>query len=361
MKLIIEPDDGVAPLLAAIKNAKRSVDVAIFRFDRPDLEKALKAAVSRGVKVNAFIAYSNRGGEKNLRRLEMRFLEGGMTVARSASDLLRYHDKIAVIDRSTLYVLSFNLTHMDIDHSRGFGIVTNNSKWVTEGIKLLEADCKRTPYTCGLDTFVVSPGNARKVLGNFLKRAHKQLLIYDPKISDKEMMRILQDQRKAGVEIRLIGQTKADLPARKLSKLRLHTRTIIRDGGQAFIGSQSLRTAELDSRREVGLIVRDAKVVKKLIETFESDWAAAKGEKGQAAGENEEEASKEQASKEQTEKAVRVLMKELHPIAATVRRAMDKVVAQAGDIVFEDGTVQQTVKKMVKKVVKQAVREVAKS
>ena len=47
------------------------------------------------------------------------------------------------------------------------------------------------------------------------------------------------------------------LKVKKLSKLRLHTRTIIRDGRQAFIGSQSLRAAELDSRREVGLIVRD--------------------------------------------------------------------------------------------------------
>ena len=34
--------------------------------------------------------------------------------------------------------------------------------------------------------------------------------------------------------------------------MRLHTRTIIRDGAQAFIGSQSLRGHELDARREVG-------------------------------------------------------------------------------------------------------------
>ena len=36
MKLIIEPDDGVSPILSAIKNAKKSVDIAIFRFDRKD-------------------------------------------------------------------------------------------------------------------------------------------------------------------------------------------------------------------------------------------------------------------------------------------------------------------------------------
>jgi hypothetical protein len=40
-----------------------------------------------------------------------------------------------------------------------------------------------------------------------------------------------------------------------------------------FIGSQSLRPLELDSRREVGLIARDPKVVKRMQEVFEGDWA----------------------------------------------------------------------------------------
>jgi len=50
VKLIIEPADGVAPLLAAIKGAKTRVEIAIFRFDRTDVENALKAAAARGVK-----------------------------------------------------------------------------------------------------------------------------------------------------------------------------------------------------------------------------------------------------------------------------------------------------------------------
>ena len=29
MKLIVEPDDGVSPLLSALKNAKESIEVAI--------------------------------------------------------------------------------------------------------------------------------------------------------------------------------------------------------------------------------------------------------------------------------------------------------------------------------------------
>ena len=123
------------------------------------------------------------------------------------------------------------------------------------------------------------------MLDTFLKRAKTQLLIYDPKISDKEMLRILQERAKAGVEIKVIGSVagRAQFDVQKLAGTRLHTRTIIRDRRQAFVGSQSLRAAELDSRRELGLIVQDAKAVKTLIDTFESDWAGTNAKKAPAA------------------------------------------------------------------------------
>jgi cardiolipin synthase A/B len=77
VKLIIEPEDGIAPLLSAIKGAKKSVEIAIFRFDRRDVEMALRAAAEKGVPVTALIAFVNHGGHKSLRKLEMRLLEAG--------------------------------------------------------------------------------------------------------------------------------------------------------------------------------------------------------------------------------------------------------------------------------------------
>ena len=87
------------------------------------------------------------------------------------------------------------------------------------------------------------------------------------------MLRILHVRAKASVEIRVIGQVSGRPPfdVRRLAGTR-GPRTIIRDGKQAFVGSQSLRAAELDLRREVGLVVREPKAVKTLIDTFESDW-----------------------------------------------------------------------------------------
>src|SRR6478672_1295907 len=38
MKLIVEPDDGIAPVLTAIKQAKKTIDVLIFRLDRAGID-----------------------------------------------------------------------------------------------------------------------------------------------------------------------------------------------------------------------------------------------------------------------------------------------------------------------------------
>ena len=146
----------------------------------------------------------------------------------------------------------------------------------------------------------------------------------------------------------------------KLAGTRLHTRTIIRDRRQAFVGSQSLRTAELDSRRELGLILQDAKAVKKLIDTFESDWATTSAKNAPAAVKRCRKLQTDEpaaASEKEAEKAVQVFTKELDPLAISVKKAVRKAVAKAGEDVLHDKDVKDTMKKVVKKAVKEAVKE----
>jgi cardiolipin synthase len=275
VQLIIQPDAGVTPIVKAIKKAKKTIDVVIFRFDRTEIERALESAVERDVVVRALIAHTNRGGEKSLRKLEMRLLECGVVVARTADDLPRYHGKMMIVDGAALHVYGFNLTRQDIDNSRSFGIVTRNKKLLQEAARLFEADTLRQAYTPGNPRIVVSPENSRKVLTDFVKGAKKQLLIYDQQISDNLIQRVLTERAKAGVEIRILGKlekTIQKVKVRKLADLRLHVRAIVRDGADAFVGSQSLRKLELDGRREIGVIIKDGVVVKKIRSVFEADW-----------------------------------------------------------------------------------------
>lgn len=274
MHLITQPDDGLTPLLKAVQRAKKSIELVIFRFDRIELEKALAAAVTRGVVVRTLVAYTNGGGEKRLRKLERTLLEAGVTVTRTADDLPRYHGKMTIID-DRLFVLGFNYTSLDIERSRSFGLVTRNTKLVQDARALFEADSTRQPFASANSRLVVSPETSRKRLTEFVGKARKQLLIYDERISDKLMLRLIRGRVDAGVEIRVIGkiEKKAGVEACSLPDLRLHVRAIVRDGTSVFVGSQSLRKPELDARREIGLMVADSRLAKKMEKVFEADWA----------------------------------------------------------------------------------------
>jgi cardiolipin synthase len=275
VKLIIQPDAGILPVVEAIKRARKTIDVVIFRFDLNAVEKALADAVQRGVIVRALIAHTNRGGESKLRKLEQRMLAAGLNVSRTADDLLRYHAKFMICDGMLLYLLGFNFTKLDISKSRSFAISTRDRKAVHEALKLFEADLSRQPYVPSKSHLVVSPETSRVMLADFIKGARKELAIYDAKVNDPAMIRLLKERAAKGVKVRVLGSVKGKhdgIDEYCLASRRLHVRAIVRDGARAFVGSQSLAKGELDNRREVGLIVKNPAVARQLLQVFETDW-----------------------------------------------------------------------------------------
>jgi len=355
MRLIVQPGDGPAMAIKAINDAKSSIEIVIFRFDRSEIERALANAVKRGVFVHALVAHANRAGEDGLRDLEMRLLGSGVNVARTASDLVRYHGKLMIVDRRELYLFAFNLTYLDIERSRSFGIATTNPKLVHQAVRLFEADTKRLLYEPGYSKFVVSPVNARKELSAFIRGAKKELLIYDPMVSDPAMIRLLEERAAAGVDIRLIGklgQKRPSLSAHKLHRMRLHARAMIRDRRDAFIGSQSLREAELDARREVGVVFQDQRIIHRMASIFEQDWEQAERTREQT--QTGEEARAVKAAK----KVARAVTKDLQPIAPVLQAVIDEIAGEKTHVDLDPKEVEQNVKEAVKEAVKEVVRDV---
>jgi phosphatidylserine/phosphatidylglycerophosphate/cardiolipin synthase-like enzyme len=348
MKLMIQPDDGIEPIVRALGRAKKSIKILVFRIDRNELEKALLEAVERGVAVQALIASTNRGGDKNLRRFETRLLEKGITITRTADDLLRYHGKMMIIDGKELHVFAFNFSHLDIALSRSFGVSTTSRPVVREAIKLFECDSRRMAYTAGCDEFVVSPANAREQLMKFIEGAKTQLLMYEMKISDPEFVTLLNEKISQGLDVRVIGQSTVrgrSLPIRTMP-LRLHARAILRDGSSGFLGSQSLRKLELEVRREIGIIFHDKHVVRKMISIFDADWRIA-------------------APAVITDLAItmldgpakkvgKVVAKRLD-VQAKVEEVLDKVIDSGKDMPFEPAEVIETVRAAVRDEVRDAV------
>jgi cardiolipin synthase A/B len=349
VKLYVQPEAGLEPILNALRKAKKTIQILIFRLDRPEIEKALLEAVERGVTVQALVAHTNRGGDKVLRRFEMRLLERGITVTRTADDLVRYHGKMFIIDCKELFLMAFNFTHLDIDLSRSFAISTTEKGVVAEAVKLFESDATRTPYAAGHKDFVVSPVNAREELTKFIRGAKKQLLMYEMKISDRDFVNLLNEKVSQGVDVRVIGRATSkgggSLPARAMP-MRLHARAILRDGNSAFIGSQSLRKLELEARRELGLIVHDPKIVKQMIDVFDTDW----GNATPAPAASETAGLLDLPAK----KVAKKVAKQLNVVPA-VEQVMDRVLEKRDDAPMEPKEIAETVREAVRAEVQDAV------
>ena len=275
-QLLVQPDDGSGPLLEAFDSARRRLDLYVFRLDDRRVDDALERAVRRGVAVRALVAHTRRGGAFALRKLESRLRKIGVDVSRSDNDLQRYHGKMAIVDDRRLLVLGYNFTRRDMEHSRSFGLILEDKRVIAQAREMYEADFNRRAWVPEHGALVVSPFNSRAVLARLIQQARRQILNYDKRLSDELMLRLIEKQARAGVEVRVIGTVQRRLKGVAAAPFpgRLHVRAIIQDGRRLFVGSQSLRQAELDERREIGAVVSTDREVARALRVFQTDWAA---------------------------------------------------------------------------------------
>ena len=281
----------------------------------------------------------------------MRLLGAGITVARTADDLARYHGKMIVVDESRVFILAFNFTYLDIDHSRSFGVIVEDAKLVGEAMKLFDSDILRQSYTAGHPALLISPSNSRAQLGAYIQGAKKELLIYDPNVSDSEMLKLLGERAAAGVDIKILGRAPR-FATHKLAQIRLHARVIVRDRTEVSVGSQSLRTLELDGRREVGILLRNPAVAQKVAQIFDQDWKLA----ADSLSVSEVESSLSQ-TKKIAKKVAKALTRELPQVAELLDLAVKEVGGDSADLHVDTEQLQDSIEEAVKRAVKEAVKE----
>ena len=173
MELIIQPKDGLMPLVSAIKKATKQIDITIFRFDLRELQRALESAVTRGVKVHALIAQhlgrraeaapQARAGDAQRRR---------HSVAHRRRPAALPQQDFAHRSRDPVHAgVQFHASrHREKPHD---GRRDQEQGGRRRGHKLFEADVARQPYTASHEIF----SSARKMPApgsrEFIKSAKK--------------------------------------------------------------------------------------------------------------------------------------------------------------------------------------------
>jgi phosphatidylserine/phosphatidylglycerophosphate/cardiolipin synthase-like enzyme len=287
--VIVEPDQGYAPIYALLSSAKRSLDLTMYEFRDPQAQQALIADAARGVKVRVLLNQAFEGRDYNT-PVYNALKAGGVAVAWSSTKVSITHQKSFVIDQARAVIMTGNLTSVYYKTSRDYAVVDTKAKDVAaiEGTFALDwANAAGTPAT-GAD-LVWSPGAATKLVGLIASAKHT-LYVENEEMQEPAIVSALAAAAKRGVlvDVLMTDQTSwhanfnvlkaAGVHVRTFAAsapLYIHAKAIAVDSGRVFVGSQNFSAHSLDENRELGLITPTKTVVTSVQTTFLKDFGAA--------------------------------------------------------------------------------------
>src|SRR6185437_4275792 len=124
LSLIIEPDDGVAPILDTIASARRSVELVMYELDDRQIEDALIADETRGVAVRVILSAGYSGASSTVNEAAFDYLQAARVPVRwSPAYFSLTHEKSLVVDGDCAIIMTFNLVSKYYSTGRDFGIV----------------------------------------------------------------------------------------------------------------------------------------------------------------------------------------------------------------------------------------------
>ena len=296
--LIIQPDDGIQPILGTIDGAERSLDIKMFQFTDPVLIQAVIEAHRRGLKVRVMLNPSRFTGEHDNDEAFALFRDAKVPVQETNPKYPITHEKSMVVDGKQAFIMSLNWAPKYFERTRDYALVTNVPEEVAEVAACFEADWQRADFTPpAVSNLIWSVGKSRQEVIDFVHGAEKSLFVQHEKYVDTPVIEALvRAKMKRGVKVhatalpvhslrefyRLDGVAGLRLledlgiHVHRLKHVHLHAKLILADKKRALLSSFNIYPKCFNERRELGIKFQDRDLVKRLVEVFESDWEQSK-------------------------------------------------------------------------------------
>ena len=290
--LTVLPDDGILPILDSIESASQSIDIKMFAFSEPHIEKAVTTAHQKGVRVRIMLNPARRSGFSDNGEVFQRFLNAGIPVKDTNPEFVISHEKSMIVDQRIALIHSFNWTTDNIA-KRDYAITTTWQDEVNRILACFEADWNRNPFNPDDHAALVwCRGNGRKVIGEFIDQADRKLWIQNERYDDETILEHLVRAKSRGVKIHLLASYPHKLKAKKflsgiaslrilqdigikihhLKGIPLHAKMMLADDRRAIVGSINFSAGSFDDRRELAIVVDEAPVIARLKSVFHHDW-----------------------------------------------------------------------------------------
>ena len=291
LQVLVEPGAGIGPVYRLITGARTSVDLTMYELRDATAEADLAADAARGVDVRVLL---DRHLERSANTAAYDYLAAHHVHVRWGPAGTTVHQKTLTVDGATSVIMTLNLVTADYSGTRDFAVIDTNHADVAAIVATFDADFAGRAITPpdGAD-LVWSPTNAQASVLSVIDGARHTLAVEDEEMDDPAVTGALAAAARRGVDVKVVmtADSEWDGAFSELAKsgvhvrlyaddsgaLYIHAKVIVADadraGQRVLIGSQNFSVASLDYNRELGILTRDAAVVRTASVTLARDYA----------------------------------------------------------------------------------------
>ncbi len=276
--LVVEPDQGPAPIYNLIASARKSIDMTMYELTDVAVIDALAAAAAKGLAVRVILDQHDEKASNTPAYNSLQAKKVGVHWANPAYAVT--HQKTITVDAATSAIMTLNLTPADYAYDRDFAVITGNAADVAAIETTFNADFTNSAITPPTgDNLVWSPTNSLSSLQALIRGATQSLLIAQEEFDDTAIQSDLLSALKRGVSVTLIQENENNQYTSTLTPLKqagakiavytstkssayyIHTKAVLADYSTAqaklFLGSENFSADSLGKNRELGLIFSD--------------------------------------------------------------------------------------------------------
>jgi cardiolipin synthase len=300
LDFVITPEEDHTKLLKAFQSAQNNIKVGIFGISGQHIVDGLVSAARRGIKVTVIC---DKYCTSNPKRLELfeQLKNAGVDVVLASTGFTITHWKMFVIDDKNAFISTMNFISR-FYQMRDFGIFTTEKSVVKEILEVYNQDLENSKTQAVLTPaltsphLVWSPNNSETKLIDLINTAKTSIEIWIENMGNKNVHIALKNAVDRKVTVRVLtsmcglgmnpdaafanlkelvsyGITVQAMPFPATKDLPyIHAKSINVDHQMIFIGSENFSFNSLMKARELGIVLKDTKIQKKMTEYFEKDW-----------------------------------------------------------------------------------------
>lgn len=267
-----------------IDNAKNYVYVEVYMLTESRIKEAILRAKKRWVDIQVilekdpYLAYNINN--KTFDEFQKEWIN---IIWSNQKNYTLNHSKIILVDGLSI-ISTGNLTYSSFTQNRDIYVFTKDQNIHKSLLEVFKLDYSWIKKWVLYENLVLSPQNSRDKIEKLFGVATKEIKIYIPYFDDEWMLeKLISLKKEKNLEIiAIIPKTAVDdentrklikawLEIYQIPKYTMHSKAILVDDMYLWIWSTNFSEYSLNQNREIGILLKEEKVIEKFKGIFEED------------------------------------------------------------------------------------------